>query len=706
MSKRRLRILRLILTAAPIALLARAALAQELKLIPEPKHVEQSGNAIHFVGSIRIVLGAAHGREDRVAAETLADEIRSATGRKASITTAQPGESLAGAIYLARLSDDRRLRAAFAAHGLTAEENSDPEGYLLEADRSGIRVGGMGGAGLFYGVQTLRQLVHLDAKRRLECPAVRIKDWPAMRWRGIHDDVSRGPVPTLDYMKQQIRTIAEYKLNLYALYMEHIFDYQSQPVVAPKESALTATEIRELVEYAKKYYVTILPEQQAFGHLHHVLKFELYSDLAETPHGHVLAPGNEKSYEFITEIYKELVPLFPGPLLHIGADETFELGTGQTKARAAEAGLGRVYLEHLKRVAEILAPYHKRLLFWGDIAVRYPELFGILPKDMIAVPWAYDPRLSFDSLLKPFHDAGLAIIAAPGASNWNRLFPDLNAANVNIRNFVRDAQRFGAIGLLNTTWDDDGEALFAMAWPAVVFGAACAWQAGESSIEAFQARYDWAFYRNGDATFREALDELARTHTLLAARGLGGAYDDAFWTDPFSEAGARYTEKALPAARDLRLEAEKALALLLTSRAKARAHAETLDALIFAAQRLDAFGMKIQFLAESSQFYRDAYEHRDDRARVGRDLWEITGINGRLEDLRDAATRLRESYAQLWRQESRPFWLENVLVRYDILASAYQGKIEEIRGVQFEMRNGAPLPAPKVMGFFVKPPER
>ncbi len=680
-----------------------SASGQELKLIPQPRQVEQSAGALRLGPGARIVLNVAHAREDRVAAEILVEEIRAATGRKLTIVVARPAEALIGAIYLARLGDDRRLRAALASKGLTVEDDFNPEGYVLDVDRGGIRVAGMSGAGLFYGVQTLRQLLRPSRDKRIECPVVRIKDWPAMRWRGVHDDISRGPVPTLDYMKQQIRTIAEYKLNLYSLYMEHVFDYESQPIVAPKEGALTAAEVRELVEYAKKYYVTILPEQQAFGHLHHLLKYELYSDLAETPHGHVLTPANDKTYELIRNLYQELVPLFPGPLFHIGSDETFELGTGQTKERAAAVGLGRVYLEHLKRVSEIMQPYHKRLLFWGDIAVRYPELLNILPKDMIAVPWAYDPRASFDSLLKPFKDAGLDIIASPGANNWNRIFPDLNAAYVNIRNFARDAQKFGAAGLLNTTWDDDGEALFAMTWPAVTFGAACAWQPGESSIEEFQKRYDWAFYRNDDATFREALDHLAKAHTLLASRGLGGAMDDAFWMDPFTEAGARYAERALPVAHDVRLAAERALASLYASRAKARAHAETLDALIFAALRLDALGMKVQFLAESSEFYRDAYDHREDRDRVGRDLWEITGINGRLEDLRDATTRLREQYARLWKQESRAYWLDNVLVRYDILASLVQKKIEDLRAVQALYREGAPLPEPGAVGFFYKP---
>ena len=105
-------------------------------------------------------------------------------------------------------------------------------------------------------------------------------------------------------MKKQIRVLAAYKVNLFALYMEHVFDFKSQPLIAPKEAAFTPEQIRELVAYASEYYVTILPEQQTFGHLHHALKYEIYSDLAETPHGHVLTPTNEASYDFIRSLVR------------------------------------------------------------------------------------------------------------------------------------------------------------------------------------------------------------------------------------------------------------------------------------------------------------------------------------------------------------------------------------------------------------------
>jgi hypothetical protein len=164
-----------------------------------------------------------------------------------------------------------------------------------------------------------------------------------MEWRGVSDDISRGPIPTLEYLKTQIRTLAEYKINLLGFNMEHVFDFQGQPLFAPKgraQAALTPAEIKELVDYAASTTSRLLPEQQAFGHLHQFLKYEIYSDLAETPHGHVLTPTNPKTYDFIRQVYGEVVALFPGPFFHIGSDETFELGRGPDASSRRTAGTG------------------------------------------------------------------------------------------------------------------------------------------------------------------------------------------------------------------------------------------------------------------------------------------------------------------------------------------------------------------------------
>jgi hypothetical protein len=678
-----------------------AAAALGCQLVPQPREMQIATGQFKLTAATRILV-ASRSADDRFAADLLADDLKSLAGRAPAIGAARVLPASGSVIYLARLDADAALRTKLRRAKLLDDRALDEEGYVLQAEPGRIIVAANTAQGLFYGVQTLRQLVRRDGTS-VVCPAVSIRDWPAMRWRGVHDDVSRGPIPTLDYMKSQVRTIAEYKLNLFSLYMEHVFEYQSDPLLGPKPGALTADDVRQLVEYARRFHVTILPEQQAFGHLHHLLKYDLYADIAETPHGHVLTPTNPATYAFIERIYKELVPLFPGPLFHVGADETFELGRGQTQALAQSQGLGKVYIDHLRKVNEIMQPYGKRLMFWGDIAIRYPELLPTLPKTMIAVPWGYDARASFTRSIAPYRDAGLDTIVSPGASNWSRIFPDLNTAFVNIRNFVRDGQQARALGMLNTTWDDDGEALFTMTWPAVVFGAACAWQPGESSIEDFGKKYDWAFYRSGSAAFQEALTQLASAHGILSGAKVGGASDDGFWLDPFGPDWANYVEAARPVAKSLRLAAERALELLYRHRAEATRHADTIDALLLAGKRLDTLGMKIEFIDEINQFYREAYRNQANRSLVSGNLGEITGDNGRLADLRDATNEVRRMYERQWMQENRPYWLQNVLVRYDNMVSKFQAKILEVEAAMAQYRRTGLLPPPEQLGFYVKP---
>ncbi len=678
----------------------------QLKLIPAPKEVKVRQGVFQVKPTTRILVEFGHQAEDRIAAETLAEEIHDESGFKLNITGAKANskhesKEAGSNIVLARLQD-RKVRNFLASKGLKADSIGD-QGYLLFSDQSHLIVAANTGQGLFYGVQTLRQLLRPQG-HSLICPAVSIRDWPSMEWRGVQDDISRGPIPTEDFMKRQIRTLAAYKINLFALYMEHVFDFASQPLVAPKEAALTPREINALVDYAKNLYVTILPEQQTFGHLHHMLKYEIYSDVAERPHGHVLTPTKEHSYEIIKAMYADLVPLFPGPFLHVGGDETFELGHGQTAARATEVGLGRVYLEHMQKVSAILEPYHKQLMFWGDIAVKYPQLLGILPKDMIAVPWDYDAKPTFENIIKPYRDAGLRVVVAPGANNWNQVWPNLDVGFTNIRNFVRDGQTLGAMGMLNTTWNDDGESLYAMAWPTLIFGAAAAWQSGESNIDQFKAAYDWAFYRNpSDSTFRDTLEDLDQGHQALAKIKIETETDDLFWIDPFTPDGAKTMQKLAPAAPEMRLGAEHALESLYRNPAKARAHQDTLADMTLAAWRWDALGMKVEFTEEINNFYWDAFQNQTDPDRVGNDLEEITSINARLEDLRDATTRLSEMYRQAWLREYRPYWLDNVLVRYDTLARVFQQKIVAVRQARRQYDATKTLMPPQDLGFYLQP---
>jgi hypothetical protein len=196
----------------------------------------------------------------------------------------------------------------------------------------------------------------------------------------------------------------------------------------------------------------------------------------------VLAPGQEGTLPLIKDWFTQMAAEFPSPFLHIGADETFDLGLGRTHDQVQAQGYGTVYVAFLKQIHDELAPLNRRLLFWGDIGGADPDAVAGLPKDMIAVPWSYGRTTGFDKLIEPFAKAGIETWVAPGDSNWNEVYPVAKSALWNIQGFIRDGQRLGSTGMINTVWDDDGEGLFNLDWHTVLFGPVAAWQAGESRI--------------------------------------------------------------------------------------------------------------------------------------------------------------------------------------------------------------------------------
>src|SRR5579863_6691605 len=563
-------------------------------------------------------------------------------------------------------------------HHLVFDTAMNAEGYVIgPAGVRSVVIIAKTPTGLFYGAQTVKQLIRGSGKDTvLLVPTLR--DWPAMAHRGLSDDWSRGPLPNMEFLKREIRTLAAYKYNIFSPYFEHTFAYASTPVAAFPGGAITPEEGRELVEYAAKYHITIIPEQEAFGHLHHVLKFEQYSGLGETPHGAVLAPGDPGSLPQIGEWFGELAKVFPGPYAHIGADETSQLGLGRTHDEVAQQGLGKVYLDFLGKIHEQLAPLHKRLLFWGDIAENSPELVGTLPKDMIAVSWHYDAKPDFTKNLEPFLKSGLETWVATGVNNWNRVYPDNNETLGNIGNFVRDGQKLGATGMLNTVWNDDGEGIFDQNWFGVLFGAAASWQAGESKEAPFIDSYGLAFHADLTGKISQAQQELMAAHATLKKAGLDDAQDSYFWVDPFSPEGQQVAAKLDPVASELRLHAEKAITLLAQARAAQQLdNSEALDAMELGARRIDFIGAKFEEAEDCATLYAKAQAAAGDKNRwheVSEALYTIGSNNGRLEDIRDGYSQLGLLFHDAWLRDNRPYWLANNMARYDRATEMWVGR--------------------------------
>ena len=151
--------------------------SRELKLEPQPKEVQLREGGFEVGPRTKIFVQLGHQAEDRIAAETLAEEVQTQSGFALNIVGMKAeGKAEEGAIVLARLEDER-VRHFLARNGLKADSAVGADGYLLFSDKDHLIVAANSGQGLFYGVQTLRQLLQLTDKG-LMCPAVGIRDWP------------------------------------------------------------------------------------------------------------------------------------------------------------------------------------------------------------------------------------------------------------------------------------------------------------------------------------------------------------------------------------------------------------------------------------------------------------------------------------------------------------------------------------------------
>jgi hypothetical protein len=347
---------------------------------------------------------------------------------------------------------------------------------------------------------------------------------------------------------------------------------------------------------------------------------------------------------------------------------------------------------------------HKRLLFWGDIGGDAPAAVAGLPKDMIAVPWNYGDTKGFDKMIEPFRKAGIETWVAPGDANWNLVYPDANTAFGNIQGFVRDGQRLGSTGAMITVWNDDGEGLFNQDWYGVLFGAVAAWQPGESNIAAYQAAYGAAFHGDASGKVDQAEAELMLANQTLGKAHVDFSSDGLFWLDPWSAEGRVVGAKLLPVAQELRLHAEQAIVLLAQAHAANPQLRETdaLEAMDLGARRLDLIGMKWELSQEIAQNYAIALAQQHDKHLSDQThnlLDEISSNNGRFQDLRDAYSATKGEYARVWLGENRPYWLDNVLVRYDLQIQKWQQRGWRFEEVVRMFESGKELPTAEALGL-------
>ncbi len=283
-------------------------------------------------------------------------------------------------------------------------------------------------------------------------------------------DISRDKVPTMGTLKQLVEILEKFNYNQLQLYTEHTFAYSKHEAVWKDASPMTAQEIRELDLFCAMHGIDLVPNQNSFGHLERWLVKPEYNHLAELPRGGAplpwggfkkdpttLCPTDPASLDFLASLYDELLPNFESRLFNIGCDETFDLlGEGRSADAVKEKGEGRVYLDFLLKVAELVRKRGKRPMFWGDVILRHPELVPELPKDLIALDWGYEGNHPFMDEAAKFAAAGLDFYVCPGTSSWNSLAGRVENMRENMIAAERAGHTYGAKGFMVTDWGDGG----------------------------------------------------------------------------------------------------------------------------------------------------------------------------------------------------------------------------------------------------------
>lgn len=497
-----------ILFIVALALSAQLGAAQpaDLAILPQPKEFSLGGPAFTINDRVTIVAGSA--AEDQFAAQDLAEFMLRELGVEAVVGARSEGVS----IILRRTGKDKKTLGG--------------EGYRISVSAKKFEITAPAAAGLFYGVQTAKQLFRKNGAD-VSVSGLEIRDWPDTKQRAAHYDTKHHQ-DTKEYVKHFIRELACYKMNMLIWEWEDKFEYPSHPEIGAP-GAFTMAEMQELTRYARRYHVQIVPLVQGLGHVSFILKWPQFAHLREIPASNFeFCPLKEGSYSLLMDLWKDAMEATPGSsFIHIGSDETYELGAcPQCAQKVKEIGRSGLFHYFLGKATRILKPYGRGVMNWeapmgwaksrlsvylGD---QHEKDFKVVPEKGMILTESYDyetPDLKYakeaKSLGYPVYaydpNPGIEMLFLPYFFTKNKEVRETGALE-NSYNFLTSNLGRGVFdGVIRTSWDDSG--LPMQSWMmCFATTAAYSWNVKGPSLPEFLT----LFYRNRYGSHAGSVDSL------------------------------------------------------------------------------------------------------------------------------------------------------------------------------------------------------
>ncbi len=393
-----------------------------------------------------------------------------------------------------------------AVNNGAVQTGNDPEiarqGYRLKLAPGLIEITGNSEQGLFYGVQTLLQLLKPGARGKLLLPVATIEDWPKLQLRFLHWDTKHHQ-DRMETLKRYLDWAARFKVNMIGFELEDKFEYPTNPVIGAP-GAFTTAEMQELVNYGLERFIQIVPNIQAPAHMAYVLKHPQFAHLRADGNNYQSCLCDEDVYKLIFQMYDDVIKATKGvDYLFVSTDEVYYASICAKCGKPDnEENRSLKWVEFVRRARDFAASRGRRILVWAEYPLR-PEHVKMIPPDVI------DGVIGEEEYLPAENEMGMRQLAYTSLQGAEFLFPN------HLPNYTSAGGDWGPssgrlqgafeaiakgriwrgkpIGVFGAAWGDSGlhNETFWLGWAAV---AAYGWKPGAPTVEQVVADFMNIYY--------------------------------------------------------------------------------------------------------------------------------------------------------------------------------------------------------------------
>lgn len=516
--------------------------ARGYTVLPSPQKVQLGVKDFTFTHAWRLDLGAGL-KSDDIAVRDLRERLERRFQLKLDGSTNAPILELAvvpNAVTIGASTDANKTAIASQA-------------YRMQLTSERVAITGNTPTGVFYGVQTLIQLLKPE-NGKLWLPEGEIEDWPDLELRIIYWDDAHH-LEHLDVLKAALRQASFYKINGFAIKLEGHFQYRHAPAIV-EPYALTPAELQELTDYGFKYHVELIPYLDGPAHDAFILKHPEYAKLREYPdNNYEFCAVNPETYQLYEGMFEDLLAANKGSKHFVlSTDEPYYVGLADNEQcheaeRAKQLGsVGKVLAEFVTKTAGYLHDHGRNVIFWGEYPLK-PDDIASLPNYLVngevygpefdpvfrahgIKQMIYTSTVGEEQLFPQYYVLPSSERLHPGPRGPGRVhetwehtaFTSLDNLSSTRPDFAKASQA-DVIGQFVAGWADPGLHTETM-WLGYATGPAAAWDGATSSPAEAQSSFYQLFYGPGTT-------DMGRLYQLMSEQAQ--FWEDSWETGPSAE---------------------------------------------------------------------------------------------------------------------------------------------------------------------------